>query len=59
LKAAQISLPKHFVVEITYKEHAYATRKSFYPGVERVGSHTLKFVTDDYFEVLRLIAFVL
>ena len=59
LNAAKIALPKHFEVEITYKEHAYATRKSFYPGVERVGSHTLKFETDDYFEVLRLFAFVL
>ncbi len=59
LTAAKITLPKHFTVEITYKEHVYATKKSFYPGVERVSSHTLKFETDDYFEVLRLIAFVL
>jgi len=59
LKAMIISLPKHYSVEITYKEHAYAMRKSFYPGVERVGTHTLKFETDNYFEVLRLIAFVL
>jgi len=59
LTAAKIVLPKHFSVEITYKEHTYATRKSFYPGVTRVGSHTLKFETDHYFEVLRLFAFVL
>ncbi len=59
LKAAKIELPKHFEVEITYKEHVLATRKSFYPGVEKINANTLKFSTDDYFEVLRLFAFTL
>lgn len=52
-------LPAHFEVEISYKEHTFATRKGFYPGAKMVDALTLKFETDDYFEVLRLFAFVL
>ncbi|WP_459842291.1 M55 family metallopeptidase [Fusibacter bizertensis] len=52
-------MPTSFIVEIEYKEHAYAKRKSFYPGVVQVGSHVIRFETDDYFEVLRMMAFIL
>jgi len=59
LKSCKIDLPRHFDVEVTYKEHVFATRKSFYPGAEKVSAQTIKFSTEDYFEVLRLFAFVL
>lgn len=59
LTNAKINLPKSFVVEIEYKEHTYAKRKSYYPGVKQINSHTLQFETNDYYEVLRLIAFIL
>ncbi|MDH8679678.1 M55 family metallopeptidase [Fusibacter bizertensis] len=59
LSTAKIKLPKSFVLEIEYKEHTYAKRKSFYPGIAQINSHTLQFKTSDYFEVLRVVAFIL
>ncbi len=59
LKNAKASLPAHFEVEIAYKEHKTACRKSYYPGMKLVNSNTLKFESDNYFEVLRMFGFVL
>lgn len=56
---SKITLPEHFEVEVTYKEHTFAARKGFYPGAIMVDAHTLRFETNDYFEVLRFFAFVL
>jgi D-amino peptidase len=58
LSKCKIDLPEHFVVAITYKEHAKAYHSSFFPGASLKEPHTIQFETDDYFEVLRLIAFV-
>jgi len=55
----QVVLPEHFTLELRYREHAAAFHDAFYPGARLAGSHTLAFETDDYFEVLRLISFVL
>lgn len=52
-------LPKHFEVEIVHKEHIKTRRSSFYPGMEVVDEHTLRFRHDDYFEVLRMMHFCL
>ena len=54
-----LPLPEKFVVEITYNEHAMAMKASFFPGAVLKHPHTVGFETDDYFEVLRLFAFVL
>ncbi len=54
-----IALPTHFHVEISYKEHANARRNSFYPGARSVDAQTIAFDADDWFEVLRLILFVM
>lgn len=59
LSEALVKLPEHFTVEITFKEHTMKTKKSFYPGIQEVDALTLKFETNDYFEVLRMIAFVI
>lgn len=59
LSTALTTLPEKFTVEIRFKEHTTKTKKSFYPGMETVDELTLKFETDDYFEVLRMISFVL
>ena len=53
-----IELPKHFSVEIKYKDHAKAYHSSFYPGVSLKEPHTILFTSDDYFEVLVLLSFV-
>jgi D-amino peptidase len=54
-----LPLPEQFTVQITYKDHAMARRASFFPGAVLEQPHTIGFVTDDYFEALRLFAFVL
>jgi D-amino peptidase len=53
-----IELPEHFAVAISYKDHAKAYHSSFYPGASLKEPHTIEFGSDDYFEVLRLLAFV-
>ena len=55
----RLPLPQQFVVEITYREHPVAQRASFFPGAVLKPPSTIEFKTDDYFEVLRLFAFVL
>lgn len=59
LNQALIKLPDHFVVEITFKDHAHSARPSHYPGMKRKDSHTVVFEHNDYLEVLRMILFVL
>jgi D-amino peptidase len=54
-----VQMPDHFSVEVAYKDHAMAYRKSFFPGVKLAGSHTVQFEADDYFEVLRFFSFCL
>ena len=51
--------PEHFTVDITYKDHAMARKASFFPGAVSTDPHTIQFKSNDYFEVLRLFAFVL
>lgn len=59
LRKALLELPPHFSVELTYKEHAQAHAKSFYPGAERVSPHVVRYEADDYFEVLRAVSFLI
>ena len=55
----RLPLPQQFTVDITYKEHAMATKASFFPGAVSTQAHSIRFESNDYFEVLRLFAFVL
>jgi D-amino peptidase len=55
----QLQMPERFSVEIEYRDHAKAYRSSFYPGASQKSPHAIQFETDDYFEVLRLISFVI
>ncbi len=52
-------LPKHFAMEIMYRETAKAYRNSFYPGARLIDPKTVLFETDDYTEIERAIHFVL
>jgi D-amino peptidase len=54
----QVRLPKHFSVEIKYKEHSKAYKSSFYPGVTLKEPTVIQFEADDYYEILRAILFV-
>ena len=54
-----VELPKHFTVEIQYKKFNDAFNASFYPGCKQISSDTVVFETDDYFEVVRALKFIL
>ena len=56
--AARLEIPGHFMLELRYKDHTRAYAKSFYPGAKLGDPHTLVFETDDYFEILRILMFV-
>jgi len=55
----RIELPKYFKVELSYKKHVKAFKASFYPGMKQISSTSLVFETDNYFEVLRMLLFVI
>lgn len=59
LEKAKIQLPESFQVEICFKEHTYANKMAYYPGMEKIDDNTILFKTNDYFEVLRMAGFVL
>jgi D-amino peptidase len=54
-----LQMPEQFSVEIEYRRHAEAYRASFYPGASQISPHAIRFESDDYFEILRLISFVI
>jgi D-amino peptidase len=55
----RLPMPEQFTVDITYIDHAMARKASFFPGAISTHPHTIRFESKDYFEVLRLFAFVL
>lgn len=54
----KLMLPAKFTLEIKYSDPVTAYRMAFYPGAEHAGDRTVRFVTKDYFEVLRMLNFV-
>ena len=58
LAACALELPGRFTVEIHYKEATRAYKASFYPGARLVDDDRVAFETDNYYEVLRALAFV-
>ena len=59
LKNNFLELPKEFHIEIQYKKFNDAFNASFYPGCELVGHDTVIFKTNDYYEVVRALKFIL
>lgn len=51
-------LPTAFELELEYRESAYAYRASFYPGTILTDSRTIKYITGDFMEILRLLMFI-
>jgi len=52
-------LPEDFHMEIYCVKHEEAYRASFYPGVEMTAPHLLEYRTTDFFEIMRMLSFVL
>lgn len=58
LLSRRVQLPDTFELELGFKDHASAYRGSFFPGVELTNSHTIRFHTSNYFEILRALQFL-
>ncbi|PAB59527.1 M55 family metallopeptidase [Anaeromicrobium sediminis] len=58
ISKCMIELPKSFEVELEFTKHKDAYTGSFYPGMEQTGPTKLLYKTDKYFDVLRMISFV-
>jgi D-amino peptidase len=56
---APLALPGRFDLEVRYKDHALAYARSFYPGATRSDPHTVHLESDDYFEILRALLFLM
>ncbi len=57
-KKCLLAVPAHTVLEITYGDPNLAYRHSWYPGARHVGNRTIRFETDHYFDVLRMLNYV-
>jgi D-amino peptidase len=58
LAASRLPRLASYRLELDYKRPTDAYAKAFYPGAERVGPATLAVESDDYFELLRALRFV-
>lgn len=54
-----ILLPENFTVNIRFKDFSLGYKAGFYPGASRADEKSIRFETDDYMEVLRLLLFTL
>ena len=59
LSDAKITLPKSFELEVFFKDQAYAEKVSHYPGAIKASSNIITFKSDQYFEVLRALNWIL
>jgi D-amino peptidase len=59
LASCKIEIPEYFEVEISFAAHKKAYKASFYPGMKQLSANAVGFETHDYFEVLRMMSFVL
>jgi len=50
-------LPAHFSIDVHYRTAYNAYHDGFYPGAQQTGPITVRFETDDYFELLRFLMF--
>lgn len=59
LTDALCEIPKHFQLDICYKEMTQAVAMSFYPGFKLIEDNIIRMETDNYFDLLTSINFVL
>jgi D-amino peptidase len=58
LARCRVKLPESFVLEVTFTNPTDAYRSAWYPGARQSGPQTVHFESEDYFEVLRAIRFI-
>lgn len=59
LSDCYLSLPPYFELVVEYKDWNTAHSYSFYPGAVSVDATTVKFESDDYYEIMRFMHFCL
>ncbi len=57
--ACMLPLPEHFVLDVEYTDWNTAHRNSFYPGAVTLDAKTIRFESDDYYDVMRFMHFCL
>ena len=57
--AALLPLAPSWELEVRFKDHALAYARSFYPGAERTDPHTVRLVSDAWFDILRALLFLI
>ena len=50
--------PPHYTLEIAYADPNLAARHQHYTGAWHIGKRTIRFETDQYFDVLRMLNYV-
>lgn len=58
IKVDSIEFPSKFEFEIAFKEAKNAYKASFYKGVELINPKTIRYVTNDFYEYLRMAIFI-
>lgn len=58
LTRCALQLDPHYVLEIEYSDPNLAARHQHYPGALHIGNRTIRFETNDYFDVLRMLNYV-
>ncbi|WP_461205141.1 M55 family metallopeptidase [Clostridium sp. DL1XJH146] len=58
LQSCLLKIPDEFDVIIGYSKPHLAYKASFYPGAQKVSPTAIRFVTNDYFEVMRMMMFL-
>jgi D-amino peptidase len=59
IKKALLKVPGDSVLEVTYSDPATAYRMSWYPGAAHIGNRTIRYQSRSYFDILRILQFVL
>ncbi len=58
LAACALPIEPRYILEITYSNPNLAARHQHYPGAWHIGNKTIRFETDHYFDVLRMLNYV-
>lgn len=59
LSNCKLELPEEFKLEIRYRQHKDAYKRTFYPGVTKVDENTISYISNDYMEVLSLMNYLI
>jgi len=57
-KQCLLQVPEKIVMEIAYNDPVLATRHQHYPGASHIGNRTIRFETDNYLDILRMLNYV-